>query len=161
MTKKELQLIVRKIVKEELYSTLNEVLPALLSEVVAKNIVGNPLVQKTQPVTAQKQQKSTQRPTLNIKDNPMLTEIFATTSGGIVQENPWVDSGEQPQMSGDTDDPNMYSTGEHGEKIGIQQIEEVSPAVARALTRDYSEVLRESSKRSMNSTPSNIDFSKM
>lgn len=169
MKLQELKKEIRKIVKEELYDVLGDVLPSLLSEVVAEHIVPQ------QPRSQQRRVPSPKQPVLNTK-NPLLNEVLSLTKGGISDGSELVGldgefqiPGQQFQGPGvyqdegvyDDNDFESFSVGDHGQKVDIEAVASVAPEVAKALTRDYSSLLKAVDRKRVTSGPSNIDFSKL
>lgn len=169
MKKSEFTKLVRPIIKEELYKILGEVLPSLLSEVVAEQVVPNK-PNKTMPVHKQPTKKSQQ--SVKFSSNPLLNEILNQTRGGISDGTELVGMDGQFEKIGENENPMMghfggsvlseedmtYSSGDHGQKVDLQEIQQVAPEVASALTRDYSSLMKAVDKKKRNGSPSNIDF---
>ena len=171
MKKEEFKKLVRPIIKEELYKVLSDVLPSLLAEVVSKEIVSN---QQPRPQTTSTQPRQPQKPVMKISNNPLLNEVFNQTKGGIsdgselvgldggmptigeMMQNPMDHMMESSDVSfGESD---VFSVGDHGQYVELEQLEEIAPAVAKALTKDYSQLMKAVDSKRVQSQPSNIDF---
>lgn len=169
MKKSEFTKLVRPLIKEELYKILGEVLPSLLSEVVAEQVVPN------EPTTikpsSKKQTKSSQQ-SVKFSSNPLLNEILNQTQGGISDGSEMVGMDGQFEKIGEHENPMMnhfggnvfteedtvYSAGDHGQKVDLQEIQQIAPEIASALTRDYSSLMKAVDKKKRTGSPSNIDF---
>lgn len=136
MKKQELVEIIRTLVKEE----VNNALPQLLMEVLAEKMTENSaaiLESKSQPATLAK------KPNFNVQlespvnkqpapapkiftKNPVLNQILNETVGGVPQEQ---------------DAPSAIDTIQTLPKEVLNENKDVA-AVANALTRDYSKLLK-------------------
>jgi hypothetical protein len=165
MKKSEFSKLVRPIIKEELYKILGEVLPSLLSEAVVCQMATNN--QKTH----QSKQPSTK--SIRFSSDPVLNELLNQTKGGISEGTEMVGLEDSLPVVGNSSmmkfygEDNLlsesdlnYSSGDHGQKIDLSEIQKVAPEVAGALTRDYSSLMKAIDKKKHSNTISNIDFSK-
>lgn len=173
MKKSEFRKLVRPLIKEELYKILGEVLPSLLSEVVAEQMVPEDNTSSTQGQPHRRSQLN--KPPVQFSSNPLLNEVLTQTQGGISDGSEMVGLSGQMDMVGDQETPMMghtvgfdsptddgqYSAGEHGQKIELQELQQVAPGVASALTRDYSSLMKAVDKKKTSTQPSNIDFANL
>lgn len=136
MKKNELVEIIRTLVKEE----VNNALPQLLMEVLAEKMTENSaaiLESKSQPATLAKKPnfnvqlespvtKQPAQPPKIFTKNPVLNQILNETVGGVPQEQ---------------SAPSAIDTIQTLPKEVLNENKEVA-AVANALTRDYSKLLK-------------------
>ena len=116
MKKSELVNIIKKAVREEVTSVLQEL---LLNE--------NNSSKKTN-IKVQQKVESVNKNAPTFSKNSKLNEALLATRGGIPQEGGLVSGGEQPRH-----------TDFNGNEV---QVEQLPDSVSRALTRDYSELLQ-------------------
>ena len=141
MKKKELRLIIRSIVREEVQMALKKELTEVFKSL------------KSKPITETKRRVVKKRKQKQLAKDPVLNQILNETIGGVPQGEE-----EYPTMGGKTyDSSNMASlmgygnVGEDRAEQTIQQMgipsESVPDDVKNALTKDYSAVMKAIDKK--------------
>ena len=120
MKKSELISIIRNAVREELKTTL----PELLSEIKTQNKTTSMSVEKTEAKIKKTKQSDSGK---LYSRNEKLNEALRATVGGIPQEG---------QLVSSTD--TSTQTDFNGNKLSLNELPE---SISNALTRDYSELL--------------------
>ena len=148
MKKQELLEIIRTVVREE----INNALPQYLMEVLAERITAQPvIVEEKQPVQAFTQRKKpsvafevpikkapVQAPR-TFSSNPIFNQVLNETVGGIPDEN-------------SVSEPSVIDTIKNLPKEVLAENKDVA-AVASAMTRDYSKLMRAIDAKAKSSRP--------
>lgn len=148
MHKKELLEIIRTVVREE----INNALPQYLMEVLAERITAQPIItEEKQPVQSSAQRK---KPSVafeapikkaqvqvprTFSSNPIFNQVLNETVGGIPDEN-------------SASEPSVIDTIKNLPKEVLAENKDVA-AVANAMTRDYSKLMRAIDAKAKSSRP--------
>lgn len=137
MKKQELLEIIRTVVREE----INNALPQYLMEVLAERIMAQPIItEEKQPIRSSVQRskpsvifetpvkKAPVQTPRTFSSNPIFNQVLNETVGGIPDEN---------SVSG----PSVIDTIKNLPKEVLAENKDVA-AVANAMTRDYSKLMR-------------------
>lgn len=148
MKKQELVEIIRTVVREE----INNALPQYLMEVLAERITAQPVItEEKQPVQAFTQRKkpsvafeapikkSPVQAPRTFSSNPIFNQVLNETVGGIPDEN-------------SVSEPSVIDTIKNLPKEVLAENKDVA-AVANAMTRDYSKLMRAIDAKAKSSRP--------